>query len=71
MSRILSVVVIFSFIFIIGCAAGGGGLDADYGGERSGTTVQDSRGFDKELGPEEIAYQSAQQFLSAGNYTEA
>ena len=53
----------------IGCASGGG-QDAT-GSLDGGGVVKDDRGFDRQLGPAEIAYQSAQQFLAGGNYTDA
>jgi tetratricopeptide (TPR) repeat protein len=55
---------------ILGCASGGGKQTG--GAAESGKmTVKDERGFDRNLGPAEIAYQSAQQFLAASNYDEA
>jgi tetratricopeptide (TPR) repeat protein len=53
----------------LGCASGGGAdVETIGGGDR---IVRDERGFDKQLGPAEIAYQSAQQFLAGGNYIDA
>lgn len=64
---ILSVIACFA---VLGCASGGqqgvSGSSADGGG-----ITQDDRGFEKNIGPAEIAYQTAQQFLAAGNYDEA
>ena len=57
--------------FLIGCnSTTGENLNTDYS-QSGSTTIKDSDGFDKQLGPAEIAYQSAQQFLSAGKHSEA
>jgi superkiller protein 3 len=54
---------------LVGCAAGGGGVDT--GVEETTTeTIRDEKGFERELGPAEIAYQSARQFYDVGNYEE-
>jgi len=63
---ILSVI---ACIAAYGCATGG--QQAASTEVEGGGTTQDSRGFEKNYGPAEIAYQSAQQFLAAGNYDEA
>ena len=57
---------------VAGCSSGGGGneVETDLAPGILGTTT-DSQGFERSLGPAEIAYQTAQQFMSAGNYTEA
>ncbi len=67
--RTCALVSVIALGAILGCASGGG-QDAAVVGE-TGNIVKDGRGFDKELGPAEIAYQSAQQFLAGGNYTDA
>jgi tetratricopeptide (TPR) repeat protein len=56
-------------LFNLGCATGGGDVDTGAGEERF--EVEDERGFSRELGPAEIAYQSAMQFLASGNYQDA
>jgi len=56
---------------VVGCASGGNKQVAEGTEEGGAGTVKDSRGFDRTMGPAEIAYQSAQQFLAAGNYDEA
>ena len=72
MKRVLFIGLALSFVAFLGCASGGGG-GGDIGGEdtEGGFAVRDDRGFERELGPAEIAYQSATQFLGAGNYDEA
>ena len=57
---------------MVGCSSGGSGsaVETDSTANISGSTT-DSQGFERSLGPAEIAYQSAKQFMSAGNYTEA
>jgi len=62
---------ILALLASFGCASGGGesqGVATDTEGVR---TVTDESGFEKELGPAEINYQTATQFLAAGNYDEA
>lgn len=54
----------------LGCAAGGGGAVETYGGDES-REITDEQGFRREMGPAEIEYQSAQQFLASGDYAEA
>lgn len=54
----------------LGCVAGGGGEVDAYGGEES-REITDDQGFQREMGPAEIEYQSAQQFLASGDYAEA
>jgi len=39
--------------------------------EQSGAVTSDAQGFERNIGPAEIAYQTAKEFLSAGKYTEA
>lgn len=55
----------------IGCASGGKSGASGAGGAETGKIVKDERGFTREIGPAEVAYQSAQHYLSAGNYEEA
>lgn len=69
MRNVFLCIAIFALGAVLGCASGGG-QNAGGGGEE-GRIVRDERGFDRQLGPAEIAYQSAQQFLAAGNYTDA
>lgn len=71
MKRILLSLTGLILIFFLGCnSSTGGSINTDY--SQSGTmTVEDEDGFEKHLGPAEIAYQSAQQFLAAGKYSEA
>lgn len=53
-----------------GGSGGGGSVETDPAAN-IGETTTDAKGFERNLGPAEIAYQSAKQFMSAGNYTEA
>jgi tetratricopeptide (TPR) repeat protein len=57
---------------MVGCSSGGGetAVETDASANVSESST-DSQGFVRSLGPAEIAYQSAQQFMAAGNYTEA
>jgi tetratricopeptide (TPR) repeat protein len=66
-SFILISILALSVFF--GCASGGK-QDVTTSGE-SGSTIKDRSGFEKELGPAQINFQSAEQFLAAGNYNEA
>ncbi len=50
----------------LGCASGGKDVETQLEGGRF--RIEDERGFERELGPAEIAYQSAMQFLASGNY---
>lgn len=59
-----------AFLFHLGCAAGGGGEVDTYTGEEV-REITDESGFVREMGPAEIEYQSAQQFLASGDYTDA
>lgn len=72
MKRLLTIMAVLAMAAMAGCSSGGGGsaveTDAAANISRSAT---DSQGFERSLGPAEIAYQSAKQFMSAGNYTEA
>jgi len=53
-----------------GCASGGK-QEVATGSESGKMQIKDKSGFEKEIGPAEINYQSAVQFLAAGNYDEA
>jgi tetratricopeptide (TPR) repeat protein len=70
--RIVSILAVISMVYLAGCSSSGGGesLETNIDSGTSETTT-DSRGFERNIGPAEIAYQSAQQFMSAGNYSEA
>lgn len=71
MKRFVSLIAGIAIVFLIGCNSGTGeNINTDYS-QSSSVTVKDKDGFDKELRPEEIAYQSAQQFLSSGKFSEA
>ncbi len=70
MRRIYCISAAIVLLFFLGCAPAIN--ESAAGGDSEGNfSTTDSRGFEKNLGPAEIAYQSAQQFLSAGNYDEA
>lgn len=65
---------------VAGCggSSGDGSVETDptanmseSSGSSSSGSSTDSQGFERNLGPAQIAYQTAQQFMSAGNYTEA
>ncbi|MBN2184290.1 MAG: tetratricopeptide repeat protein [Candidatus Krumholzibacteriota bacterium] len=71
MRRVLVLMMGIAIVFIVGCnSSTGENINTDYS-QSSTTTVKSSDGFDKQLRPEEIAYQSAQQFLSSGKHSEA
>ena len=72
MKRLLIIMAVLAMAAMGGCSSGGGGstVETDATAEMSGSTI-DSQGFERSLGPAEIAYQSAKQFMMAGNYTEA
>jgi tetratricopeptide (TPR) repeat protein len=60
-------VSVLALVAIIGCASGGKqNVSTGAGGAATG-----GQEFEKNIGPAEINYQSAMQFLSAGNYDEA
>jgi len=63
MKGFVSLTLVLVFSLFIGCSTGGNGDET--------ISVTDSRGFEKTLTPAGIAYQSAQQFLSTGNYDDA
>ncbi len=66
-------IVLFSvvaFLAIYGCASGGN-KDAATGNESGKMTSKDEAGFERNITPAKIHYQTAQQFLSASNYDEA
>jgi tetratricopeptide (TPR) repeat protein len=76
--RICAVSMMIVLAALVGCASGGGSqtgtgaIETTAGSTASSTTsTTDAQGFERNLGPAEIAYQSAKQFMSAGNYTEA
>lgn len=77
MRRIYSILPVFVLAGLLGCASGGGGqsgtgvIETTRTSPGAGTSTTDAQGFERQLGPAEIAYQSARQFMSAGNYTEA
>ncbi|MCX5752592.1 MAG: tetratricopeptide repeat protein [Candidatus Krumholzibacteria bacterium] len=65
--------VLFSgiaFLAMFGCASGGN-KDVATGNESGKMTAKDEAGFERNVTPAMIHYQSAQQFLSASNYDEA
>ena len=63
--------LVFLALLAMGCATGGGDVESEYTTGESGMTVTDESGFEKNIGPAEISYRSALQFLAAGNYMEA
>jgi len=70
--RILTIVAVIAVAALTGCSSGGGGSSVETGAVANDSrSTTDSQGFQRQLGPAEIAYQSAKQFMSAGNYTEA
>jgi tetratricopeptide (TPR) repeat protein len=71
-NKLFTVMAVLAMAAMVGCSSGGGGttVETDTSADVSGSST-DSQGFERNLGPAEIAYQSAQQFMSAGNYTEA
>jgi tetratricopeptide (TPR) repeat protein len=66
--KALIFVSILSVLALVGCASGGGKQEA---GASGGMTTEDQKGFEKNIGPAEIQYQTAMQFLTAGNYDDA
>ena len=70
MRRLTVLCVGLVFLTHLGCAASGGGSVETYGGDES-REITDEQGFRREMGPAEIEYQSAQQFLASGDYAEA
>ena len=68
--RLAILCVCLVFLAHLGCAAGGGEGIETYGGVES-REITDEQGFRREMGPAEIEYQSAQQFLVSGDYAEA
>jgi tetratricopeptide (TPR) repeat protein len=65
--------VLFSgiaLLAIFGCASGGN-KEAATGSESGKMTAKDEAGFERNITPAKIHYQSALQFLSASNYDEA
>ena len=72
MTRLLSIIAVLVITTMVGCGGSGGGtsVETDPAATTRGETT-DSQGFTRNMGPAEIAYQSAKQFMSAGNYTEA
>ncbi len=74
MTRLLSIIAVLVISTMAGCGGSGGGtsVETDPAANTSGGgQTTDSQGFTRNMGPAEIAYQSAKQFMSAGNYTEA
>jgi len=73
MKGFVSLTLVLVFSLFIGCSTGGNqGLEIETQATGDETiSVTDSRGFEKTLTPAGIAYQSAQQFLSTGNYDDA
>jgi len=61
---------VFALVAILGCASGGN-KDVATGSEPGKTTSNDAAGFERNVTPAKIRYQSALQFLSASNYDEA
>jgi tetratricopeptide (TPR) repeat protein len=59
-----------AFLAIFGCASGGN-KDVATGSESGKTTAKDASGFERNITPAMIHYQSAQQFLAAANYDDA
>lgn len=70
MKRTITLAALAAMLGMLGCASGGG-QQAIGEGERAPGTTTDDKGFVREMGPAEIAYQSGQQFLAAGNFDEA
>ena len=70
MKKLVTFAALAAILGTLGCASGGG-QQAAAGGERAAGTTTDAAGFVREMGPAEIAYQSGQQFLAAGNFDEA
>jgi superkiller protein 3 len=65
-------IILLALAAFTGCSSGGGGSEVETDvSDGASTSTTDSQGFERNLGPAEIAYQSAKQFMSAGNYTEA
>ncbi len=59
-----------AFLAVFGCASGGN-KDVATGDESGKMTSKDASGFERNITPAKIHYQSALQFLSASNYDEA
>ncbi|MCK4550247.1 MAG: tetratricopeptide repeat protein, partial [Candidatus Krumholzibacteria bacterium] len=71
MTRLLSIITVLVIATMVGCGGSGdGSVETDPTANIGGSTT-DSRGFERKMGPAEIAYATGKQFLSAGNYTEA
>lgn len=69
MKKAIILVSVIALLAIVGCASGGK-KDVAEGGD-SGQTTKDASGFETNITPAKIHYQSAMQFLSASNYDEA
>jgi len=72
MRKVFSSILALGVLLYVGCGpTSGSGVNtsADPAASTGAGNMTDSQGFN--LGPAEIAYQSAQQFLSAGKYDEA
>jgi tetratricopeptide (TPR) repeat protein len=69
--KVIAVFSVLALIATIGCASGGKQEPATGGDAESATAGNKKGGFEKNYGPAEINYQSAVQFLAAGNYDEA
>ena len=61
---------VLALLAIFGCASGGN-KDVATGGESGKTTIKDEAASRGTSTPAKIHYQSAVQFLAAGNYDEA
>ncbi len=71
MRRAFSAIFALFVAIYAGCGpTAGSGVNTDVTSS-GGESTTDAQGFERNLGPAEIAYQSAQQFLSAGKYDEA
>ena len=71
--NIIAIFLFVLFLVLSGCSSGGY-QDIPVQTEEEaagGMSVTDERGFERQLTPAEIAYQSAEQFLAVGNYEEA
>jgi tetratricopeptide (TPR) repeat protein len=70
--RLLTVLAVLAIAVMGGCGGSSGGSSVETDpAANTGDSSTDSQGFERSLGPAEIAYQSAKQFMAAGNYTEA